>query len=75
MYGYHVGILLQATDKLSFGVRYLSRQKIEIDDGNASFSQINTGIVLPNANPLGLPAGSSAGRGSWRRSFSLAVAL
>ena len=56
--GYHAGVILQATDKLSFGVRYLSRQKVEIDGGNAEFSQINTGILLPNANPLGLPAGT-----------------
>src|SRR5262245_59414578 len=57
-YGYHAGIILQATDKLSFGVRYLSRQKVEVNDGNAEFSQIFTGIALPNGNPLGLPAGT-----------------
>jgi long-chain fatty acid transport protein len=54
--GYHFGLILSATDKLTFGIRYLSRQKVNIDNGNATFSQINTNILLPNANPLGLPA-------------------
>jgi long-chain fatty acid transport protein len=57
--GYHAGVILQATDNLSFGVRYLSRQRVEVNDGNATFSQINTGILLPNGNPLGLPAMTS----------------
>ena len=56
--GYHVGLILQPTDKLSFGVRYLSRQKIDDIDGDAEFKQVPTGILLPPGNPLGLPAGT-----------------
>lgn len=61
-YGYHVGLTIQPTDKLSFGARYLSRQKIDGIDGKATFRQINTGILIPPGSPLigalGVPAGT-----------------
>ncbi len=56
--GYHVGILAQLHPKISLGIRYLARQKIEIDDGDARFSQVPTGLVLAGGNPLGAPAGT-----------------
>lgn len=56
--GFNLGIHFQATEKLSFGVRYLSRQKIEIDNGKVEFTQISTGITLAAGNPFGVPAGT-----------------
>ncbi len=56
--GFHLGAIIKATDRLSFGLRYLSQQKIEIDDGEGDFTQIPTGLVLAPNNPLGLPGGT-----------------
>jgi long-chain fatty acid transport protein len=46
------------TSRFSIGVRYLSKQTATIDDGEATFEQIETGLVLAPGNPLGLPAGT-----------------
>ncbi|MGD0992725.1 MAG: outer membrane protein transport protein [Gemmatimonadales bacterium] len=56
-WGYHLGLLWKATDRLSFGARYLSQVKINYT-GTASFTQIPTGLTLPAGNPLGLPGGT-----------------
>jgi long-chain fatty acid transport protein len=56
-WGGHVGVLIKATDRLSIGARYLSQVKINFK-GTASFSQVNTGLVLGPGNPLGLPPGT-----------------
>ncbi|MGH7657140.1 MAG: OmpP1/FadL family transporter, partial [Gemmatimonadales bacterium] len=56
--GGHFGVLIQATDKLSFGARYLMRHNIEIDNGEVEIQQISTNILLPQGNPLGAPAGT-----------------
>lgn len=56
--GYHLGALFQPHERISFGVRYLSRQKIEDIEGDVNTRQIETGILLPASNPLGLPAGT-----------------
>jgi long-chain fatty acid transport protein len=56
--GFHLGAIIKATDRLSFGLRYLSQQKIDIDDGEGDFTQIPTGLVLAPNNPLGLPGGT-----------------
>jgi long-chain fatty acid transport protein len=56
--GANFGIMWQATDRLSFGARYMTRQKIEIDDGTVSFNQLPTGITLALGNPFGVPAGT-----------------
>lgn len=45
--GYHLGVLLRATDRLSLGARYLSRQLVKISDGTAAISQVNTGLLVP----------------------------
>lgn len=50
--GYHVGVIIQPTDKLSFGARYLSRQKMDGINGDAKFKQVNTGILIPPGSPL-----------------------
>jgi long-chain fatty acid transport protein len=56
--GGHVGVLMQATDRVSFGARYLFRQTITIDDGMLDSTQIATNLTL--RVPLGptLPAGT-----------------
>ena len=56
--GANFGIHWQATDQLSFGARYLTRQKIEVTEGTVEFAQLQTGIVLAAGNPFGVPAGT-----------------
>lgn len=56
--GFHLGAIAKVTDRLSFGIRYLSKQTVEIDDGEATIDQVSTGLVLAPNNPLGLPAGT-----------------
>jgi len=57
-YGFHVGALVDITDRIAFGFRYLSRHTLDVDDGEGTFKQVNTGIILPPGNPLGAPAGT-----------------
>ena len=56
--GANFGIHWQATDRLSFGARFLSRQKIEVTEGTVSFNPVATGITLALGNPFGVPAGT-----------------
>ncbi len=56
--GFHLGAIAQLTDKLSFGIRYLSKQTVNVDDGAATISQVSTGLYLAPNNPLGYPAGT-----------------
>jgi long-chain fatty acid transport protein len=56
--GANFGLQFQATDRLSFGARYLLRQKIEVEDAEAEFTQLSTGITLAAGNPFGLPGGT-----------------
>ncbi|HEX5003675.1 MAG TPA: outer membrane protein transport protein [Gemmatimonadales bacterium] len=56
--GFHLGAIAKITDALSFGVRYLSKQTVNVDDGEAVITQVPTGLVLAPGNPLGLPAGT-----------------
>jgi long-chain fatty acid transport protein len=58
-FGYHVGIIIEPTDRISLGARYLSRQKIDDIEGDAEFRQVSTGITLAAGNPFGAPAGTS----------------
>lgn len=51
---FHVGALARITDSFSVGARYLGSADIEYD-GDAAFSAVNTGIVLPVGNPLSRP--------------------
>ncbi len=50
--GYHVGVIFQPAERISFGARYLSRQKVTIDGGTVDISQVATGLVLPPGNPI-----------------------
>lgn len=53
--GYHVGLIIKPTDRISFGARYLSRQKISKINGTAEFSQIATGLRVTPGSPFSLP--------------------
>lgn len=57
-FGAHLGVQYRLTDQLTLGARYLVRQRPEIDDGEATITQIETGLVLAPNNPFGLPAGT-----------------
>src|SRR5204863_188641 len=48
--GFHFGVQWRATDRLSFGGRWLTRRTIKYD-GTANFTQIATGLILPPGNP------------------------
>ncbi len=53
----HFGIIWRPTDRLSLGARYMMGATAK-GSGTARFTQVNTGILLPAGNPLGLPAGT-----------------
>lgn len=57
-FGYHLGAMFQPHQRISFGVRYLSRQKVKGIEGDVNTAQVETGILLPAGNPLGAPAGT-----------------
>lgn len=52
----HVGGIITVNDRLSIGGRWLTRKSITYN-GDASFTQILTGLTLPPDNPLSLPGG------------------
>ncbi len=47
--GYHIGLQLKANDRVSFGLRYLSEQKVNVTSGTITTQQIMTGYKLPAA--------------------------
>jgi long-chain fatty acid transport protein len=49
--GGHFGVIVNPTSKLSLGARYLMRVRANVQ-GNATFSQVFTGITLPPGNPI-----------------------
>lgn len=55
--GAHVGVQLKASDRVSFGARYLVGQRVAVDNGSLNPTQIMTGRLLPVALP-GVPAGT-----------------
>ena len=56
--GYHLGLMINPVDRISIGARYLSRQLVNIDGAEAEITQIETGIILPPNNPVGLAQGN-----------------
>jgi len=50
-YGGHIGVTVQATDRIQFGARYVTPVKFEYE-GEATFEQVETGLQLPANNPL-----------------------
>jgi long-chain fatty acid transport protein len=55
--GGHLGVIVQATDMVSFGARYLFRQHVDVTNGQVATTQIPTNLVLRVPLP-GLPAGT-----------------
>ena len=58
-YGYHLGIYGKPNERWTVGLRFLSAIDFEYDDAKASFTQTNTGLVLPPGNPICSPAGTN----------------
>jgi long-chain fatty acid transport protein len=50
-YGGHVGLTVEATDRIQFGARYMTPVKFEYD-GEATFEPVDTGLQLPANNPI-----------------------
>lgn len=50
-FGGHVGVQVQATERLDFGARFLSPVTFDYE-GDATFEQVSTGLRLPNNNPV-----------------------
>ena len=50
-YGANVGVSYQATDRLSFGVRFTTPITVSYE-GDAEFTQVETGLVFPAPSPL-----------------------
>lgn len=55
--GGNFGITIEPVDGFSIGARYLTRVKLDYE-GDADFELVPTGILLPGANPFGVPEGS-----------------
>ncbi len=55
--GGNVGVQVKATDWLRLGARYTLPVKLEYE-GEATFTQLQTGLTLAPNNPLGLPGGT-----------------
>ncbi len=55
--GGNFGIWVRPIDRLSFGVRYLTRVKLDYT-GTATFEPVPTGIILPAGNPFMVPGGT-----------------
>ncbi len=56
--GYHLGVLIKANSLMSFGARYLSGQKVNLNDGKITTTQISTPYTLPFPIPGVAPAGT-----------------
>lgn len=56
-FGGHLGAIVDVTDRLSFGARFLTPVKIDYD-GTVDFAPVPTGLTLPPGNPLGAPGGT-----------------
>lgn len=51
--GGHFGIIVRPVPRLQLGARYISKVTLDYD-GNADFTQVPTGVVLPPNNPIAL---------------------
>jgi long-chain fatty acid transport protein len=47
--GFHVGVQAKVTDKVSFGARFLSGQRVSVTNGSIKTTQILTGLFLPKS--------------------------
>jgi long-chain fatty acid transport protein len=65
-YGAHVGIQGKLSPSWTFGVRYLTQINFKYDNADATFTQVQTGLVVPadipnpaNPSQIVVPAGTS----------------
>ena len=56
-FGFHVGVLVKPHERVSFGARFLSGQKVDVSDGTLETQQVRTGLVTRVPLP-GIPAGT-----------------
>jgi long-chain fatty acid transport protein len=54
---FNTSAIIGLTDKVDLGVRYMHKAKIDYT-GDATFTQVPTGLTLAAGNPLGAPAGT-----------------
>lgn len=50
-YGGHIGVTVEASDRLRFGARFMTPVTFTYD-GEATFEQVDTGLQLPDNNPI-----------------------
>ena len=55
-FGFTVGVQGKLTPEWQMGARFLSRLNFKYDNADATFQQVQTGLVLAANNPLNLPA-------------------
>jgi long-chain fatty acid transport protein len=55
---FHVGVEALLSKRLSIGARYLHTAHLDLDEGSADFTEIETGFPLPPGNPFGLLPGT-----------------
>jgi long-chain fatty acid transport protein len=58
-YGFTLGIHGNLTPTWQMGARLLSQVTFDYDDADATFTPVNTGLVLAANNPFGAPAGTT----------------
>lgn len=57
-FGAHIGIFGKPTAGWTVGIRFLTPLEFTYDGAEATFTQTNTGLVLPPGNPVCFPAGT-----------------
>jgi len=58
-FGAHIGLFGQPTAEWSVGLRFLTPLEFTYDGAEATFTQTNTGLILPPGNPVCFPAGTN----------------
>lgn len=56
-FGFHVGASARLAKGLDFGIRYLSKQTVNFDNGTVTITQVPTGLTVPAPLP-NIPAGT-----------------
>lgn len=57
-FGGHIGVYGRPNERWTVGLRFLTPLEFEYDDAEATFTQTETGIILPPRNPLCFPTPS-----------------
>ena len=58
-FGGHIGIFGKPSADWTVGLRWLTPLEFKYKDAWADFTQVNTGLVLPQGNPVCFPAGTN----------------